>query len=1406
MSNITIAIPPFPCQDLAKLVLGYLAEEQLMTAYDEFLQSSPYLDAFRNEYDRIFMTSLKNILAEYRAVKIYVETCKPFILRRKLFQCTNLLEIVKFLVNHVDINKIQEGSADKVGPTNQTTSQIEATSLGSSVETTSLADLPGNTSYKRFIAKASESGSNIFNPITSSDQVKDVPGKAGKCTDDLYSTSIEASDTTDNVISSVTEKNLSANPNFLVNDHNSSSMQRVQDSNNVLNLVSHTRNESTKHINVINAENVSGKRISSDVTFQDFTSGVDSSSIKVTVPDSSTVSSESVVLQTCTNETDNVTNSTNINQGAMRPPFLIKIGSDHKNMNLYSNQTSHNLPRLASKESLWKSAKSNVEEAISPKITIISDVKLDNDVKMPPILKNVNSNPLLQMQTLFINGTPVYKQTPHVEQKYTKDEIMAMPTIILVPATGASKKAVSQVTQNNLLSNTDSPTIDITASDDDPHQTDNTILESSIQNSQKHTNDNETNKTVEVACHGSLPKDNTFTSLKTSTPHVLPPKRKSSSTPRRTSHIRVLDFTTPRRILHEGVSEQVEGGCSSTETPSETVSLPLLNKNISEPSVNKCINIPETVNSRDVDKGPTKETKASIKLYNWDSDLRALAYVGNGNIVKSETIEKQKLKKSKKKVSPMNHADKSKDRHDKELSSVKKEKKVTPKNRSTKLKTKCSESTDVTEGKIQDKAIIPVKPTINIVSRKKYNDPTERQTEIDKSHSKSNNSDEPIDTPELERMSLQNEIGAKLNISDLLETPYKQALYDIQMDTPRFLGTDLPDDPLSDIKITNIPTPRFLNTPKLTQNTPSSYSSRPTDYSSGGSYYKPDDQEYVMPTEIMEFAQSESVSTSNITKETEAVEVNVSIQKTSETKSRPVRKCTKNVSYNYSSPIVNKMKDIDDKTERSSTCSDISTNKSDKNVDKSEKYDNKKKISIPKKRTKKYKSPVKKETPNTFMKIKPRRTTPVKEVLGGGRKKSGNYNPNMYIKPQPKKLVTGKEKHVSFLPAAQAPVSTKSKRKSSSPRKLHCTKMFNSGNSRFNSSETTKKISKPDTVQVTNVNVYCDSDTDQLPLRWSDDASQESKSKTSEENTSLTNESDEITKIKEYISTTVPNSVGNILEGEGNLQVDLIKRGFDVETARMIERDLLDPPTQSLSNIQQPTQSVICPIISNNTEVETKKADKSIESDCSTSNNLEIVQDADDTDDFDLSVHDCNEDTNNYFTFKYDEVKFVPTDQVKLKETFSMEICIEDDVAIRLRAMPFNTVYEHESKQENVEDSNEITNDKPVSLDTLYTPRKAQCYEIFDSTLASLDTPLKPNSPKAREFETVTEIVLEVEKLENDVKQKPESKKRKRFQMGTSDDSSNGNKKVKTDTPYILNSKSIQNMDIESVLSKLHGP
>lgn len=49
---------------------------------------------------------------------------------------------------------------------------------------------------------------------------------------------------------------------------------------------------------------------------------------------------------------------------------------------------------------------------------------------------NATSTPL--MQTILINGTPAYKQKlPVPGNNYTKDEIMAMPTIIVVPTSGA---------------------------------------------------------------------------------------------------------------------------------------------------------------------------------------------------------------------------------------------------------------------------------------------------------------------------------------------------------------------------------------------------------------------------------------------------------------------------------------------------------------------------------------------------------------------------------------------------------------------------------------------------------------------------------------------------------------------------------------------------------------------------------------------------------------------------------------------------------------------------------------------------------------------------------------------------------------------------------------------------------
>lgn len=76
------------------------------------------------------------------------------------------------------------------------------------------------------------------------------------------------------------------------------------------------------------------------------------------------------------------------------------------------------------------------------KVTILSDVK----VKKP--LKNATSTPLtttplMQMQTIVINGTPAYKHTPVASHMFTKDEIMAMPTLIVVPASGIYKKYIN---------------------------------------------------------------------------------------------------------------------------------------------------------------------------------------------------------------------------------------------------------------------------------------------------------------------------------------------------------------------------------------------------------------------------------------------------------------------------------------------------------------------------------------------------------------------------------------------------------------------------------------------------------------------------------------------------------------------------------------------------------------------------------------------------------------------------------------------------------------------------------------------------------------------------------------------------------------------------------------------------
>lgn len=82
-------------------------------------------------------------------------------------------------------------------------------------------------------------------------------------------------------------------------------------------------------------------------------------------------------------------------------------------------------------------------KTLENQIKIISDIKVDNKLsekinsskKKSLVPINATSTPLMQMQTIMINGTPAYKHTSNTHT-FTKDEIMAMPTLIVVPASG----------------------------------------------------------------------------------------------------------------------------------------------------------------------------------------------------------------------------------------------------------------------------------------------------------------------------------------------------------------------------------------------------------------------------------------------------------------------------------------------------------------------------------------------------------------------------------------------------------------------------------------------------------------------------------------------------------------------------------------------------------------------------------------------------------------------------------------------------------------------------------------------------------------------------------------------------------------------------------------------------------
>lgn len=899
----------------------------------------------------------------------------------------------------------------------------------------------------------------------------------------------------------------------------------------------------------------------------------------------------------------------------------------------------------------------------------------------------------------------------------------------------------------------------------------------------------------------SVPKDNVI-SMESNTPQVLPPMRKSSSTPRRTSHIRVLDFATPRRILHETINEQVPSQSSDPQV--DVVVSGSVNTTSAPTSEPETIDIKSNIvvvlnEESNINTGPAKENEAAhktkqAKKYDWDADLRAL--VANEKPINiSHRKPKQKASK-KKKSSDKTHT--SKDTEAKKKSRSKQSPRV---KKFTSLNVE--ELDDNPPPDIDKTSDVPYKPTVKIICGDKVTESQVSKTDSSNKNKSHEKTDEYVDTPETERLSLQNVIGAKLNISDFLETPYKQALYDIQMETPKFLGPDLPDEPLSDIKIMNIPTPRFLNTPNLAQATPS-YASRPTDYSSGGSYYKPDDQDYMPIPDLTICPVTSSKEDLNVEKSTE--------KDSDEKKSRPVRKCAKNVSYYRSSGAVKK--DAEDNIDAISSCSEtISGNSSfelrSKNETTSLKTPRAKAQSTSRtdrtntstsKKKKSQKESVVKDKSKSFMKIKPKYTPKKGTPVKNGKKMVQSSHSRGFPSVPQRKRTTSKDRLVNVT-SLIAPAATKSRRKSSTPRKLHCTKTFNS---QVYSDDTPDNISNP----TPNVNRgetsrnTLDSDTEQIALRWSDEGSEDGKPKDIPMKP-ISKDTECISQIQEFIVSTGVNNCNRI--NDGTLQRDLMKRGFDLETAKIIERDLLDDTSLRTESTKSRTLPISVEIVEN--KKDDSPLDKTAES---STNELQIAQGESD-DEIELSVHECDEESNNYFVFEHDYAKEVSQElPIKIKDNFTMEICI-DDVTMRLRAPPFKLVLDQDPLTVDEIDYSYKETEQAVEsisgMDRLYTPLKdsfkSQCFEIFDSTLTSIDTPLKATSPvKNTSDATVSELILEGEKTES--KYSTEAKKRKRARS-SSNDSANSSKRTKPDADLLLKAANIQNIDIETVLTKLHG-
>lgn len=1286
-----MALPPFPAQDLAKLVLGYLMEEQLMTAYDEFLQASPYLDAFTNEYDRLCMISLKNILAEFRAMRLLVETCKPITLRRKLLQCSNLMEMLKLLILNVDLKKLCENnpvsekhrmktslpvlSRDKIIERDSfhSLNSVSDTQMTIDVGATPLKDLPGNHVQTENTVRNSS-----CNILVTQEEVRPVEYPTPNYSHSPFAINVSGQLNTHCSTTNVNSQKMSLAGGF---NNFATGVQGMGDTSGVL------LDCSTPDVN--NSNMASRLRINSNLS-------------NPVIPNSNVLPS--------------MRNGANL---------LLPI-----NTMAQSNVIDGN-----------NSNKQKVKD--NEKVTILSNVKVDKNILGAGKIVEHQASLLQKTQTIFINGTPVYKTEPEISNKFTftQDEIMAMPTIILVPSTvsadvpASANQAPSTASSLKPLTidvTTNLPTIDITGEPDvepipkDTPQSQKLLL-----------------KTTDSKI-SSLPISQSED--KPTTPVVTRPIRKSSSTPRRTSHIRVLDFNTPRRILDQPIQEHVQNEIETVVSKSPNISL----------EIGKPV---EGMEKTNIIKG-NENVKVPAKnvTKNWDEDLRKQIYIDDSKLFTPKT--------SKKKKKPPENETKSID------------KSLDVSNNHSKSKTKTNKKRKKGERHADaDPLNIPVKPTINIITDSIKKDKNEKR--------ESNESDKcqvtkpQVNTPENDAICLQNAIGAKLNISDFLETPFKQALYDIQMDTPRFLGPEIGGEPISDIKITNIPTPTFLNTPKV-NHTPSSYSSRPTDYSSGGSYYKPDDHDYPNLLDTIEICSPSSLDANGkptvkvLTPATDSVNVEEKGKVSSGKKrsTRPVRQCTRNVSY-CNTPVVNKPKSPKKSSSESSKDLEICENIKEYKPKPKER----------RKSTSRSTPKIKAKLKSTFIK------SPTKENINKHRKSVSRKRTNS----KDKDLVT----------TIMAPAPTKSRRKSSTPRKLHCTKAFN---------ESAEKL-----IKVTFKNVH------EKSIKWSDEGCHERNLDTS------LSEVEDITKIKEFIENTQTSKVVTekieinttnsvkvhiVDDDSSDLHVDLIKRGFDLEVAKTIERDL----------------SSLSPKVA---ETDVKDTTKGTETgpDIITSSNISSDLDIEqEVEDLEFSVHEFNEESSNFKSIKHEEGARC-TNAVSFKDNFTMDICIED-IVIRLKTTPYTDLFDEEpmsSKQ--IEHT--IVDDDVLSsryeteaavqsisyIDKLYTPRKemteeeqAKCKEIFDSSLVSLDTPLKPTSPIYKEVETkvprrlgAAEVTLEIESIdepETTVKEKSLGKKRKRLRSGsTSEDSTTEPKKSK---PQYL--KNIQNFDIESVLSRLHGP